>query len=180
MEMENIVSAVSANVFGEEGVRVFAILDGALIEDLLEKLQQFEPEYYCLYRGDLKPDMAEVAPYLVRLRPNTPFAEWVIEKGWGQNWGIFIHSPANLQAMRKHFRGFLTVYDSSGKPMLFRYYDPRVLRLYLPTCNPDELQKVFGPITSYLLEGEDPKTLLRFQFVKNALQQENRSLDLKT
>jgi hypothetical protein len=180
MDMENIVAAVSANLFGEEGVRVFAILDGALIDDLLEKLQQFEPEYYCLYRGDLKPDMAEVAPYLVRLRPNTPFVEWIIEKGWGKNWGIFIHSPANLQTMRKHFRGFLTVYDSSGKPMLFRYYDPRVLRLYLPTCNAEELYKIFGPITSYLLEGEDQKTLLRFQFVKNALQQENRSLDPKT
>lgn len=178
--MEGIVTAISTHLFGEENVRVFAVLDGALIDDLLDKLQQFEPEYYCLYRGDLKPDMAEVAPYLVRLRPDTPFAEWVIGKGWGKNWGIYVHSPANLQAMRKHFRTFLTVYDSNGKPMLFRYYDPRVLRLYLPTCNAQELQTVFGPITSYLVESEDPKTLLRFQLIKNTLHQENRPLDLKT
>lgn len=167
-------------MFGEDGVRVFAVLDGASIEDLLEKLQQFEPEYYCLYRGDLNSDMAQVAPYLVRLRPDTAFAEWVIGKGWGQNWGIYVHSPADLQAMRKHFRTFLTVYDSNGKPMLFRYYDPRVLRIYLPTCNAQELQTVFGPITSYFVESEDRKALLRFQFIKNALQQENRPLDLKT
>lgn len=179
MDMENIVEAVSANLFADEGVRVFAVLDGALILDLLEKLQQFEPEHYCLYRGDLTPDLAEVAPYLVRLRPDTEFTEWVIVKGWGQNWGIFVLSPANLQAMRKHFRGFLTVYDSSGKPMLFRYYDPRVLRLYLPTCSPEELQTVFGPVTSYMLESEDPQTMLRFQFLKNALHQENRSLSPK-
>lgn len=180
MEMEDIVKAVSTHLFGEEGVRVFAVLDGALIDHLLDKLAQFEPEYYCLYRGDLKPDMAEVAPYLVRLRPDTAFAEWVIGKGWGQNWGIFVHSPANLQAMRKHFRTFLTVYDSNGKPMLFRYYDPRVLRLYLPTCNAEELRTIFGPITSYLVESEDSKTLLRYQFIKNTLHQENRPLDLKT
>jgi len=174
--MESIVKAVSANLFAEEGGRVFAVLDGANIGDLLDKLQQLEPEYYCLYRGDLKPDVAEVAPYLVRLRPETPFTEWIIEKGWGKNWGIFVHSSATLQAMRKHFRGFLTVYDSNGKPMLFRYYDPRVLRLYLPTCNAEELQTVFGPVISYMLESEDPNTLLRFQFIKNALHQEKKLL----
>src|ERR1700754_2122049 len=96
--MESIVKAVSANLFAEEGGRVFAVLDGANIGDLLDKLQQLEPEYYCLYRGDLKPDVAEVAPYLVRLRPETPFTEWIIEKGWGKNWGIFVHSSATLQA----------------------------------------------------------------------------------
>jgi hypothetical protein len=32
--------------------------------------------------------------------------------------------------------------------LLFRYYDPRVLRVYLPSCRPSELETVFGPVVS--------------------------------
>jgi len=46
--------------------------------------------------------------------------------------------------MRQHFRRFITVHDESGKPLLFRYYDPRVLRTFLPTCNAKELAEIFG------------------------------------
>jgi hypothetical protein len=39
--------------------------------------------------------------------------------------------------------------------MLFRYYDPRVLRSYLPTCTPEELAQVFGPIHSFVMESAE-------------------------
>ena len=59
-------------------------------------------------------------------------------------------------------RRFLTVYDHTGKPMYFRYYDPRVLRVFLPTCTPAEQQTMFGPVQSYFAEDEDPDSLLEF------------------
>jgi hypothetical protein len=37
-----------------------------------------------------------------------------------------------------------------------------VLRIYLPTCNTQELQTVFGPVLRYLMEDENPATLLKF------------------
>ena len=67
---------------------------------------------------------------------------------------MIVLAPADLRTMRNHFRKLLTVYDPNGKPLLFRYYDPRVLRVYLPTCNAEELATIFGPINSYLLEDE--------------------------
>lgn len=36
--------------------------------------------------------------------------------------------------------------------MLFRFYDPRVLRLYLPTCTSTELEQVFGPVGTFFTE----------------------------
>jgi hypothetical protein len=78
--------------------------------------------------------------------------------------------------MRRHFRSFLTVYDPDGKPLLFRYYDPRVLRVYLPTCDARELETVFGPVVAYLLEGEDPGDLLRFELSSGALQRRTQPL----
>ena len=139
-------------LFPDDGAHTYAVLDGASCEGLLGKLAEFRPEHVCLYAGELAPDMREVAPYLVLLTEGQPFAEWLLAEGVGKHWGIFARSPAELQAMRKHFRTFLQVKSPEGRTLYFRYYDPRVLRLYLPTCNAQELQTVFGPASSYLTE----------------------------
>jgi hypothetical protein len=176
MITEQVIQSVADNLFADDQLNVFAVLDGAVVPDLLDELYQLQSEFVCLYRGELEPDIAAVAPYLVQLDDESDFTEWLIEEGWGKHWGIFVQSDVDLRAMRRHLRNFLTVYDSDGKPMLFRYYDPRVLRLYLPTCNADELKTVFGPVDWYLLEGEDPHTLLRFQLSSEALMQESNRL----
>ncbi len=146
----------------EEGLSTYAILDGASVEGLLEHLEQDHPEHVCLYRGELAPDLAECAPYLVRIEPDQPFTEWVLGEGWGKHWGIFAVAPADMKAMRKHFRTFLMVKDPDGKQLYFRYYDPRVLRVYLPTCNAAETATLFGPIRNYACEDEDGAALLQF------------------
>ena len=64
--------------------------------------------------------------------------------------------------MRQHFRALSLVYDTTGRPLIFRYYDPRVLRDFLPTCTPQELTTFFGNVTEFLVEDEDPATALRF------------------
>jgi hypothetical protein len=115
--------------------------------------------------------MAEVAPYLVHLEASSEFTTWVLTQGWGEHWGIFAIASADLFEMRQHFRRFLTVYDANGKPLLFRYYDPRVLRVYLPTCNAEELATVFGPVLSFICEDESPNSALRFRSASGALQQ---------
>ena len=78
-------------------------------------------------------------------------------------------SGADLHSLRQHFRGFLTVHDASGKPLLFRYYDPRVLRTYLPTCSGEELNTMFGPVDAYLMEDESGAALLRFRLKNGTL-----------
>ena len=153
---------------------VYAILDGASIPDLQMNLFNHKPSYICLYRGELEPDIAQVAPYLVFLDPEAKFTEWLFTKGWGNHWGIFVRSNYDMRVLRRHFRSFLTVYDENGKPLLFRYYDPRVLRVYLPTCNKTELDTVFGPVDSYLMEDEDSHNLVCFRVVNGILKQEIR------
>ena len=176
METKGITQALGASLFTEDGASAFAVIDGASAAGLLDKLYGLQPEFACLYRGELAPDLAEVAPYLVRLEPATEFADWVVSEGWGKHWGVFALAHASLREMRRHFRSFLTVYDPEGKPLLFRYYDPRVLRVYLPTCDARELETVFGPVAAYLLEGEDPSEMLRFELSSGALQRRAQPL----
>ena len=87
----------------------YVVLDGAAVNGLPMKLYEMRPPHYCLFRGELTPDMAEVAPYIVQLIPNTPFTDWVLSEMFGKNWGIFAHSLHSIKEMRRHFRALVTV-----------------------------------------------------------------------
>jgi hypothetical protein len=174
MANEETAELLAGEIFPEDAANVYAVLDGASVPALVRKLYELRPEYECLYRGELAPDMAEVAPYLVRLDPESAFTHWVLEEGWGGHWGLFAATDADMRAARRHFRSLLVVYTHDGRPQQFRYYDPRVMRIFLPTCNAGELRVLFGPVTTYLLEGEDPRTLLRFRLAEGSLRRESR------
>ena len=165
-------ASLAAVLFGKAEASLFAVLDGASAPDLVKNLYAHEPEYCCLYRGELPPDVATVAPYLVRLESGNEFTDLVLREGWGAHWGIFISSTANLRVLRDHFREFHAVELPDQRTVLFRYYDPRVLRSFLPACNAAELTAFFGPVQSFIAEGETPESGLRFSFAANALKPE--------
>jgi len=147
----------------DERARTFAVLDGASVPDLPLKLYETQPHSVCLYRGEIAPDIAEVAPYLVELFPGDAFTQWLLTEGaGGKHFGIFARSPFSLTEVRKHFRKFLTVYDEAGNPMLFRYYDPRVLVKFLPTCDAENLNSIFGRVTGFVAEN-GANEFLRFE-----------------
>jgi hypothetical protein len=63
-------------------------------------------------------------------------------------------TPVGLEALRRHLRRFLRVRDHTGQVLYFRYYDPRVLRVYLPTCLRSEISTIYGPISKFVAEPE--------------------------
>jgi hypothetical protein len=164
MDEKVITQSLVKYLFSQPETNVFTVLDGASVEQLPQLLWKHKPENICLYRGELEPDMAAVAPYLVELKYDHSFTKLVCETGWGNHWGIFVLTSfeVNIRDLRGHFRRFLMVYDPDGKLIYFRYYDPRVMRTYLPTCNVEDIKIVFGPIGSYIIEDKDPSNLLRF------------------
>jgi hypothetical protein len=149
-------------IFSSAEANVFAVLDGASATGLVKKLWEHKAAHYCLFPGELEPDMAEVAPYVVELGRDAKFTEWLLSEGWGNHWGIFAVSPADLRTVRGHFRMLVEACDEEGTPMIFRYYDPRVFRVYMPTCDGDQCEEMFGPVALYLLEDEDPHAMLRY------------------
>ena len=163
-------------LFAIPDTTVYTLLDGASIPRLRPTLARLEVEAECLYRGELEPDLAQVAPYLAVAPFDHPFTDWLLQEGWGNHWGIFAISRADLRTLRMHLRTFLKVYSPDLKPLYFRYYDPRVLRIYLPTCNAQELQTVFGPVLRYLTEDEDPATLLKFSIDQGECRRESVAL----
>lgn len=159
--------------------KLYCILDGAAVKGLPQKLYETRPPNYPLIRGKLTPDMVHVAPYLVQLLPNGHFTNWLLDESFGKNWGIFVHCRFSITEMRRHFRGLMNVHDEDGKPMLFRFYDPRVIRKFLPTCEPDQIETFFGKVETFFVEAEEGKKLLSYQFENNGLKQGEIDLESK-
>ena len=141
---------------------LFAILDAAREGRIPIELQSKGVQFTSLYRGEPEEVLHEVAPYLVRIDAQSEFARWLLNEGWGDSWGIFPVASATLEELRRHFRHFLLVRDPAGAELYFRFYDPRVLRVYLPTCTGSEAKQFFGPVTAYVTEANDGQAISVF------------------
>jgi hypothetical protein len=171
-QAENSNLALADVVFAGDKVPVFAVLDGASVPKLLNSLYEHKPEFCCLYPGELNPDMAAMAPYLVRLEAGKEFTSMVLTEGWGAHWGVFVVSARGLRTLRDHFRQFHKVELPDQRTVIFRYYDPRVFRIFLPICNEAELAQFFGPVQTFVVEGETPATGVKFIFGARGLKTE--------
>jgi hypothetical protein len=143
--------------------QLYGVLDGVMVPDLPNRLYKGQVPNYCLLTGDLPADMVYAAPYLVYLSPDSKFADWVFQEAFGKHWGICVQSPRSMIEMRRHFRALMQTFDERGNPMKFRFYDPRVLSRFLPTCNGGELKALFGEVQAFYVESEKDDELLRYK-----------------
>ncbi len=151
------------HLWGDGVDLVYAILDGARDARVHPTVTQSGLTHQCLFSGALGKELTAAAPYLVQLKRDAEATRTILRLGWGESWGIYLTSPAGIEHLRRHFRRFLRVQDEGGKRLFFRYYDPRVLRPYLPTCNEGELATVFGPVTTFMAEAPTPGELLVYR-----------------
>lgn len=151
-------------IFRRGELPVFAVLDGAIIDDLPARLKQSAADAMCLFSGDLDPMLAAAAPYLVALQANAAITKMVLMDGWDEHWGIALTTDpgTDMRTLRSHLRRILRVKTPGGDSMLFRFYDPRAFRSVVPTFNQEQRNVFFGPIQSCHVEGRIPGSVLHF------------------
>jgi hypothetical protein len=154
------------------GQRVFAVLDAAREDRLPAFLQAYGVEHFSLYEGESGNQLKDVAPYLALLPKTSQLVPLLVKEGWGKSWGIYFNSDAELPKVRDHLRRLLTVKDEDGRLLYFRFYDPRVLRVFIPTCTPEESIDLFGPISRFVMEGADLGKPLQFRGTPQLLRTE--------
>lgn len=151
--------------FEADGTSLFALLDAARDPRVFKLLNEFGLERECLFSGRLDPALRAASPYILRIMPGSSICQTLIEQGWGQSWGIFLAARAGMHEVRHHLRTFLQVQTEDRKKLFFRYFDPRVMRVFLPTCDATQLRQIFGPIQRFDMEGPDSSQLLRFRII---------------
>lgn len=109
----------------------------------------------CLYRTEVVSPLGRAAPYLVPVgHADKLLAAWRRE-GVGQSWGLFVLSSEQQQApLRQRLRIFNQAKLPDGRIVVFRWWDPRVFRVYLPTCNAEELGLWFASVEEFVCEAE--------------------------
>ena len=149
---------------------LWAVLDCAKDRRIYRELRLSRLDYQCLYSGDVPTELRVVAPHMVELSPRYSFTKTLLGQCWGRSWGIFVRTNDGT-SLRHQLRKLLTVRSEDGTKMLFRFYDPRVLRVYLPTCTREENELVFSRIRCFYAESDKAEeSLLSFEFDGRTLQ----------
>ena len=140
----------------------FLLLDAAREPDVLSAITRSDLPHRSLYRGDTALRLHEVAPYLVELAsPDAGLA--LLRRAWGRAWGIVIQTAEeSFDVAHAHLRRFLFVDHADGRSVYFRYYDPRVMRAFLPTCSDEQYAALFAVPTRFIVEGEDGQSAMTF------------------
>ena len=153
-ELQGKQAAMLAAVEEAPG-RLYAILDAAQGDPIHGLLRDSHANYHSLYEGEEGEELAEVAPYLIALPKGSPVTRAIIGGGWGNNWGVFLTAAEGLLDVRRHLRRFLKVESEDGRTLYFRFYDPRILSAFLPTCDAAQWGEFFGPITAFFAQTGD-------------------------
>lgn len=172
-----IATALKQNLTTVGGNRLYGIVDAARCVDLAyEAKLLFGKEIRSLFLPEVQTPLWDVAPYLVPIDPDSGFLEhWA--RRWGTSVGILLVSAADEQTLFDHLRNVFVVEDEEGQEYFFRYYDPRVLRTFLPTCTASQLDELFGPIMEFAMESDLGRSLLLIHRAGVELSEERIRLD---
>jgi hypothetical protein len=155
----------------------FVLLDSARMGILIEKAWNLNPVHDSLFRGKSEENLRMVAPYIFSVEKNEAFKEWYLAEGWGHSWGVLVGADGSMKELHHHFRKFLLVKTEDRKELYFRFYDPRVLKSFLPTCDAPQILEFFGPVKYFIVEGDTKKEAVRFWQENGLLKQLTVSVD---
>lgn len=134
----------------------YAIIDAAQNYLPVAMARLVSPTSDCMFAGQKGLELEDVAPHLFECDAEGAVCKVVLVPGDESCFGVLLESPDDFLTTRKHLRRFLTVKRARDhERVFFRYYDPRVLRVFLPTCNPSELTQFFGNVSAFHCMNED-------------------------
>jgi len=116
-----------------------------------------------LFTGDLAEELADVSGYLGQLKALDAATEKLLQQWFAKGLAaLLVLRPSapgpngvGFAELRRHLRKFNVIYGPAGKPMYWRYYDPRTLPDTLEVLKPAQLKAFFGPVESFSLQGPD-------------------------
>lgn len=121
-----------------------------------------------LFIGEKGERLDHVAPHMFTCDGGGTLEHMTLSGERPDEVGIVAESDTDFPTVFKHFRRLLTVVrERDHKRVLFRFYDPRVLRAFLPVCTTQELSQFFGPVQTFRCQGDDPGAVLSFSREKS-------------
>ena len=149
---------------------VFVVVDAARLPANLQQLH-CDQRFVSLYNEKVGvPSLRDVAPLIAELDGSDALLEGSIFEACLLAGGLLLGSGSHLGLIRAHLRKFLIVRLENTKRMYFRFYDPRILKDFLPTCTSAQLNHFFGPICAFAVRGDHEDAWLILRLLDGELQ----------
>jgi len=163
-----MVSAISlASSVEPESRGLFALLDAARDKAVYTCITSSGLRYESLYHqaGEIE----RFGPFLLGLERDEGPPAGLFENRRQTNWGIILAADLSLDRLRRHLRHFLLVSDPEGRECYFRFYDPRVLRVFFERATFKEIARLFGDVDACWIESEDGRSIIRYSICEGRI-----------
>ncbi len=142
----------------------YALLDPIRIGLNFDKAYSLAIESVILRTSIQPEDFQTITPHLFPCETDSQLYNWITSDGKGDSWGIFIQSQLDLDSLAGQLQKLLIVsMETDGRWVYFRFYDPRVLRSFLPGCQKDQLKEIFTGVETFYCEDEDDDFQLHYR-----------------
>lgn len=141
---------------------LYGLIDCAADERIFPVLAR-ERIQRSLFGGPIDEELLPATPHIVQLDEGSPFRQAFQSDGWTANWGIICQSEMKLMDVRRKLRRNLQAMLPDGTVCLFRFYDPRVWRSYIPVAEGEDLASWFDGIDCYWAPGTLGKGMLSYR-----------------
>ena len=133
---------------------LWAVIDGVNWPEAADILEPIDKEdCVCLYSTTNRQSKT-LAPWLVRLKPDSTVTKAMKKRGHEFNSGILFQSNWPIVELRRHLRKFTMAWTPAddNAPIYFRFYDPRVLIDVTQALNDGNLGRFLKPFLSVALQ----------------------------
>jgi hypothetical protein len=119
----------------------------------------------CVLKSNYDGQFIDVGPHL--FDSSVKLDELLMNTQWGK--GSFISLSFSRERMNliHLLRNNSEIVTEQDEVMFFRYYDPRILRIFLPVFDTQQIKEFFGSVDEFMCEDEDPAFGLIFQTDKS-------------
>ncbi len=133
----------------------YAVIDLASTQSLRPIITALKPAAAePLFARSFAPELLEVGPWLVRLSKTSEIARALTRMGADVHWGYFIYTTVDIALLCQSLRRFnLARIPDMPDKMLFRYWDPRVMRVFLEVASHEQRARLFEGITCIEVAG---------------------------
>ncbi len=178
MNQRTISALLTKGIDTSASLTHYALVDAAATagvtdsDEIYLRLSRPDVVKYTLFSGENAWAAERSATYLVPLQGQPEIEQWLYENGWGKAWAVFFageaqadtrvdaHAEAQIDQLIAHLRRFFEVQADNGRNLFFRFFDPVILRDFLPMLSPSEAALFFGPVRRFVLEDEQQRPLL--------------------
>lgn len=125
----------------EQGLQPYLLIDTAQVPDSQRKLERWNLPYISLFEHTPEQSLIEIAPLLIPLvylpvELTRTVCDWAMDLAYGAPWLCWMSSRLAAEELAEHLRKFHTVGLNEGDTMIMRWYDTRILPVWMACLSP--------------------------------------------